>query len=182
MSSNNKSNNGSGTFWVLLIIGLIFIMAYESYASKIPQEVKGVNTKSSIKTSIAGVLPNPSLTPGDILPATKEQICVPGYAGNTRNVSTALKIQVYKEYNIPYPQPTGAIEVDHLISLQLGGSNDIKNLWPEKASTVPGFHEKDLVETYLHKELCQGRKTLKQVQEVISTDWTVAYREYLSKK
>ena len=32
------------------------------------------------------------------------------------------------------------------MSLELGGSNDIKNLWPEAALPTPGFHEKDAVE------------------------------------
>jgi 5-methylcytosine-specific restriction endonuclease McrA len=27
--------------------------------------------------------------------------------------------------------PPGAYEIDHLISISLGGSNDIKNLWPQ---------------------------------------------------
>ncbi len=31
--------------------------------------------------------------------------------------------------HIPY-----AHEVDHLVSLELGGSNDIRNLWPEPSA------------------------------------------------
>lgn len=184
MSYSKRTNNGSGSFLILLFIVFICFALYNNYKPSIPEEVKGASTRSSskIQPSAEGVLPNKTLTPGDVLASTKEEICVPGYASNTRNVSTALKKQVYQSYNIPYPQPTGAIEVDHLISLQLGGSNDIKNLWPEKASTVPGFREKDKVENYLHKQLCSGKKSLKEVQQVIANDWTVAYREYLAIK
>lgn len=126
--------------------------------------------------------PNPTLTPGDTLPATAKEICVPGYAGQTRNVSQLEKKQVYKEYNLTYPQPAGSIEVDHLISLQLGGSNDIKNLWPEKADPRPGFHEKDAVENYLHKQLCDGKMTLEQVQTDIRTDWYKVYEQMIGNK
>ncbi|MBC7472638.1 MAG: HNH endonuclease [candidate division SR1 bacterium] len=126
--------------------------------------------------------PDPNLTPGDVLPSTKEQICVPGYAGQNRNVSSADKRKVYKEYNLAYPQPPGSIEVDHFISLQLGGSNDIKNLWPEKADPKPGFHEKDQVENYLHKQLCDGNMTLQQVQDAIRTDWYKVYEQMVKEK
>src|SRR5437867_11473696 len=41
-------------------------------------------------------------------------------------------------------------EVDHLVSLELGGSNSTANLFPEAASPVPGSHEKDRLENELH--------------------------------
>ena len=55
---------------------------------------------------------------------------MPSYAHSVRNVSAATKRAVYAEYGIASHQP-GKYEVDHLISLELGGSNDIRNLWPE---------------------------------------------------
>ena len=59
------------------------------------------------------------------------------------------------EYGITSHAP-GQYEVDHLVSLELGGSNDIANLWPELASPKPGFHEKDKVENYLHAQVCSA--------------------------
>ena len=61
--------------------------------------------------------------------------------------------------------------MDHLIPLELGGSNAILNLWPE---TPPGFHEKDKVENRLHKEVCAGRMTIEAAQILIAKDWTQA--------
>jgi len=52
---------------------------------------------------------------------------------------------VYGEYGIATHRPY-QYEVDHLISLELGGSNAIANLWPEAALPKPGFHQKDAVE------------------------------------
>src|SRR5690242_1314069 len=73
-------------------------------------------------------------TPGAIFPdATKEKICVSGYSKSVRDVSTSLKKQVYAAYGVKSRLP-GQYEVDHLVSLQLGGSNDIANLWPEPAA------------------------------------------------
>ena len=134
----------------------------------------GQRTKTS---GCAATLPLQDMgcTPGALITdATKEQICVPGYAKGVRNVTTTLKNQVYTTYGIKSRLP-GQYEVDHLVSLQLGGSNDIANLWPEPATPKPGFHEKDAVENYLHAQLCSGKMTLKQVQIAIATNWIDVY-------
>ena len=91
-----------------------------------------------------------------------------------RDVSTAEKNQVYAEYGIT-SHATGQYEVDHFISLELGGSNDLSNLWPEPAKPTPGFHEKDKVENYLHGQLCSGKITLVQAQQDISVRWLDIY-------
>ncbi|MBF0618726.1 MAG: hypothetical protein HQL19_01005 [Candidatus Omnitrophica bacterium] len=63
---------------------------------------------------------------------------------SVRHVSVKLKHQVYAEYGIVHHNP-GEYEVDHLISLELGGSNDIANFWSEAADPQPGLHQKDEV-------------------------------------
>ena len=64
-----------------------------------------------------------------------------------RSVNEATKQKVYAEYRIRTHRP-GEYEVDHLISLGPGGSNDIKNLWPESYVTRPwNAHVKDQLET-----------------------------------
>ncbi len=92
-----------------------------------------------------------------------------------RNVPLAEKREVYAEYNTSYPQPQGANEVDHFISLELGGSNNIKNLWLEPANPTPGFHEKDIVENYLHAQVCNGSMKLEEAQREIARDWYAVY-------
>jgi len=63
-------------------------------------------------------------------------------------------------------------ELDHLISLELGGCPDCAtNLWPQPYYPKPGAHEKDQVENYLHKALCDGDITLVDAQKIIATDW-----------
>ncbi len=123
----------------------------------------------------ANALPDLDCTPGDILPdATVSQICTPGYSSSVRNVPDSEKTQAYAEYGIASHSP-GEYEVDHLVSLELGGSNDISNLWPEPAEPTPGFHQKDKVENYLHDQVCSGAITLQQAQEEIATNWLAVY-------
>ncbi len=120
-------------------------------------------------------LPDADCTPGAIFTsATKDQICQSGYAGSVRNVPDSEKNQAYAEYGIA-SHTTGQYEVDHLISLELGGSNDISNLWPELASPKPGFHEKDKVENYLHDQMCSGAVSLHDAQVEIATNWLAVY-------
>lgn len=122
-------------------------------------------------------LPNTACTPGAIIQsATKDQICVQGYSKSVRNVPVQLKDQVYAEYGISSHSP-GQYEIDHLISLELGGSNDISNLWPESSEPRPGFHEKDMLENYLHSQVCNGSITLQQAQKEISTNWLQVYNQ-----
>ena len=70
-----------------------------------------------------------------------------------------------------YPQPTGAYEVDHFIPLEIGGSNDIKNLWLEPASPTPGFHQKDQFENFEHDQVCKGSISVAEAQSRMTSDW-----------
>jgi hypothetical protein len=90
---------------------------------------------------------------------------------NRRRVSAAVHRQALLDYGLTFPPPRGAFEVDHLIPLELGGDNTIENLWPEAAEPRPGFHEKDRVENYLHKQVCAGEMSLPEAQRLIATDW-----------
>jgi hypothetical protein len=122
-------------------------------------------------------LPDRACTPGAIFnTATKDQICQSGYAQSVRNVSDSEKNLVYQEYGI-VSHYAGQYEVDHLVSLELGGSNEVANLWPELASPKPGFHEKDQVENYLHDQVCSGAVSLTTAQAEIATNWLEVYSQ-----
>jgi hypothetical protein len=134
----------------------------------------GVQKKTS-GCKAHGGLPDSACTPGAIFSnATPQVICVSGYTRTVRNVPFSEKDQVYAEYGI-FNHVPGQYEVDHLVPLELGGSNDIANLWPEAASPTPGFHEKDQVENYLHDQVCSGAMSLKDAQKEIATNWLAVY-------
>jgi len=120
-------------------------------------------------------LPDAHCTPGAVFSGvTPQKICVAGYTRTVRNVPASEKTMVFAEYGIIAHTP-GQYEIDHLISLELGGNNDISNLWPEAAAPVPGFHQKDVLENYLHDKVCSGVLSLQLAQHEIATNWIGAY-------
>src|SRR5581483_3564218 len=139
------------------------------------------------------VTPNPALTPGATLSVTAEQVCTPGYSRTVRAVSSADKVIVFERYGL---HDTGKFEttktgrtiwrndfeVDHLIPLELGGSNAIENLWAESYVTDPwNAHVKDRLENTLHRMVCDGEISLADAQRAIATDWIAAYQKFVDK-
>ena len=112
------------------------------------------------------VLPDPTHTPGAVLTTDISKICKSGYPATVRSVTTAEKQQAAAEYH--YTGPSSGVEYDHLISLELGGSNDLTNLWPEPIAEA---HVKDRLENYLHAQICAGKMQLPDVQKRIATNW-----------
>jgi hypothetical protein len=126
------------------------------------------------------IVPDSKLTPGDSFPVTAQDLCVPGYTKKVRNVPAEMKREVYEEYSVISHGP-GDYEVDHLIPLELGGSNSLKNLWPELHRTSPwNAQVKDRLEGKLHKLVCSGQLDLKTAQQAIAADWISAYKFYVS--
>jgi len=125
-----------------------------------------------------GVLPDLTCSPGDRDPRVTQDnihqtICVSGYTKTVRNVPQSLKDYIYSEYGIKNRAP-GSYEIDHIISLQLGGANTSRNLFPEAYDIPQGARDKDVVETRLKRLVCKGKMTLAEAQRIISTDWRTA--------
>lgn len=169
----------------IIAIALIWGIMYLGGRSRGPSGAAagagpGSNTTIGVRTKTAGCLsqnglPDPQCTPGAVLQgATVDEICKSGYAKGVRDVPADEKQQIYAEYDVVIRTP-GEYEVDHLISLELGGSNGIANLWPEPAEPRPGYHEKDMVENYLHDQVCSGRMRLEDAQRQIATNWLAVY-------
>jgi len=124
-----------------------------------------------------GQLPDPRCTPGSVDPAVtqhdiRQTICVPGYTARVRPPEAQterFKYDVaYPAYGVPGSRTT---ELDHLVSLELGGSNAAANLWPE----APGSpNAKDKVENALNAAVCDGRVSLAAAQRAIARDWMTA--------
>ena len=123
------------------------------------------------------ILPDSQLTPGIFIhDATTDIICKKGYTATVRHVTDKQKNEVFKEYNL---ERSGDYEVDHLISLELGGSNDTKNLWPESYHGMWNARIKDGLENRLHNLVCDGKMSLREAQLAISTNWIEAYCKYM---
>jgi hypothetical protein len=131
-------------------------------------------------------LPDPTLTPGNVLTGvTAAQVCEPGYSRLVRHVSEEVRQQVFAAYGLPgnhfgHCGGRQGCELDHLISLELGGSNSPKNLWPESYDSQPwNAHLKDHLENKLHALVCSGRLSLLDAQQAISLNWIEAYERYV---
>ena len=127
-----------------------------------------------------GQLPDPRCTPGSIDPAVtqanlRSTICRPGYTKTVRPPEAqteAFKFGIaYPAYGTPHSEKT---ELDHLVSLELGGSNDAANLWPEYPPTP---NPKDKVEGALNRAVCDGQVTLAAAQDAIASDWLTAEKK-----
>lgn len=67
------------------------------------------------------------------------------------------------------PKPYGrTIEIDHIVSLELGGSNDIANLYAEPGSGAANYRAKDRLESRLLDTVCSGLITLRAAQRGIA--------------
>jgi flagellar basal body-associated protein FliL len=164
---SNTSNNSNDTIFVDVMINL-------SNQILLSQNLTPLNaTLFPSNCTWHLPYPDPDCSPGEASNATIEMICTPGYSASVRNVSQATKDKVYRLYGVSN-HTVGQWEMDHIIPLELGGTNNIINLYPEPATPYPGFHQKDFVENYLHKLVCDGRMPLNIAQLEIVHNW-VAY-------
>lgn len=120
--------------------------------------------------------PDPACTPGAVDDAVTQAnigttICRSGYTATVRPPTSAtdkIKRAMYSAYGIADGTTS---ELDHDVPLELAGSNDTANLWPEPGS-LP--NPKDQVEGALRKAVCAHKVTLAAAQQAIATNWTTA--------
>jgi hypothetical protein len=120
--------------------------------------------------------PNPVLTPGITVPITQTDICSDSIP-RTRLVLASVGKKVFEKYGIRNPEPRH-YELDYLIDPELGGGDDVRNLWPQPYSAVWSAHVKDALEKHLHDLVCAGTIPLSEAQHDISADWISAYKKY----
>ena len=114
-------------------------------------------------------LPNASMTPGEIASSDPAVVCRYGYASAHRDVSYAIRDRVYLEYGIPRGHRKG-LRIDHLVPLEIGGANDVRNLWPQ---SLGDSKRKDEVEDALRVAVCvKHTLTLASAQAAIARNWT----------
>lgn len=126
------------------------------------------------------IRPDPQLTPGATVVVDRDAMCTPGYARGVRYVPSDVHRAVFRAYGLVGVR-TRDYEVDHLIPLSLGGSNDPANLWPQSRRSRPwNAGAKDALEGKLHELVCWGGFDLRAAQEAIRADWIAAYRRFVA--
>jgi hypothetical protein len=124
------------------------------------------------------LIPDSRLTPGAVIALKETEVCSVA-PPKVRFISAALGEKVFQEYGISRPRPR-AYEVDYLIDPELGGSNDLQNLWPEPYSATWNARVKDALEDRLHELVCSGGISLSVAQREIATNWIAAYKKYFN--
>lgn len=134
----------------------------------------------------ARIYPNTQRTPGMADPSVTQSniaknICNKKWTTDSvrpsDSVTKKIKTETMKAYG--FTDTAGHYELDHLMSLQVGGCPDcVENLWPEaygdaqhpmtekqrgawnrkhpgSSAILPGSLEKDVVENHIHDEICR---------------------------
>jgi len=122
-------------------------------------------------------LPDAHCTPGAVVDIVTqdnvhETICVPGWV--TANLprpptrqTNLLKRQQLAMYGRP-DDPLSGYEEDHLVPIELGGSSDSRNLWPEPGASP---NRKDAVENAARRAVCSDLVSLPDAQAWMAGNW-----------
>jgi hypothetical protein len=101
-----------------------------------------------------------SLTPGVVRDLTIDEVCATRWGLDRRHVTVKMRKEVFARYNLDW-DTRHLYEVDHLIPRELGGADDVDNLWPELWDDA---HVKDKAENQLHRAVCSGILPLADAQ------------------
>jgi hypothetical protein len=128
------------------------------------------------------VRPDENLTGGAASIRTRERIAACGHAKDNRGQMTRERHdEVLKRYGLP-PGTHPDYEIDHLIPLCLGGSDDPSNLWPQPKRRIEATwnaEAKDRLEGKICKMVCAGQiNEISTAQEDFASDWITAYQKY----
>jgi hypothetical protein len=132
------------------------------------------------------LLPDRELTPGAVNSAivgdpTGKSVMVNGVEANIcakdftadsyKKATEAMKRQVCDEYGQKDCLETKKGGVDHLVPLEIGGEDTIKNLWwlPEPDYNVKVHKVNDKLKTMV----CSGKIDLKTAQSIVEHNWVV---------
>lgn len=125
----------------------------------------------------AGILPDPTQTEGSTQTDSLAVICRAGYSRSARDVTASRKQFVYHIYGVPREQQKLYV-IDHLIPLELGGSNRTNNLWPQLRRSGPWkASQKDRLANYYRRQVCAKRMSLSAAVAKIRSNWTESYKE-----
>ena len=104
---------------------------------------------------------------------------------SVRSVSERTKRDIYRRDGVPGGNHTGSCdgpggcEVDHILPLELGSSNDADNLKIQPYFGPCNAHHKDKLENRLHRLVCAGEIQVKEAQDLIYNHWIDGYKKFI---
>jgi hypothetical protein len=134
--------------------------------------------------------PDLAITKGVAVTIDLEKLCNTKWGEDVRHVTPKMKQQVFNNYGLTgngdakcTPDKNGRrCEIDHLISRELGGADDVNNLWPQPYGGTCNASQKDQLENKLHQQVCDNYIDLEDAQQLLVHDWRDAYKTYIDKK
>lgn len=124
------------------------------------------------------LLPMADLTPGATRLVTLSDLCSGTKHGPTAMIPASVHQEVFRRYGAD-SRRAAEYELDHLITPELGGASDARNLWPQAYSHTPwNAYVKDELERLFHRLVCDGDIELVTAQQEIAKDWISAYKHY----
>ncbi len=158
-------------------VAILFVLAGAAIWKVHGNIVEG-RTDAAIAAINWKAVPDRNLTPGATRHVSLDEVCAPARDNENWTVPATVRKRVLQEYGMPETVTRG-YELDYLITPELGGANDARNLWPEPYSSTPwNAHVKDALENRLHAMVCSGQIDLPSAQRDIADDWVAAYKKY----
>lgn len=125
--------------------------------------------------------PNPNTTGGSVRLDGHDLSTTCGHAKQHRgSLSHAFRDEILKRYGLS-PGTHPDYEIDHLIPLCLGGSDDPSNLWAQpRRSIEPTWNAeaKDRLERFVCDMVCNRQLDLATTQKALAEDWIAAYHKF----
>ena len=142
---------------------------------------EGGGARSSVALRGGGpetALPRRDLTPGVVRTVSVDEICRRERDAASPLVAASVARQVFENYGADYRRAE-EYELDFLITPELGGTADARNLWPQPyGSTRWNAYVKDELEQLFRRLVCDGTIDISTAQREMATDWIAAYRRY----
>jgi hypothetical protein len=121
--------------------------------------------------AIAAKAPKPALTPGAVnTKITVATLCSRAGTVKARPISDGTKRRVFAAYHVAR-RARGASTIDHLVPVELGGTNALDNLWPITKSEA---RAKRFVVVKVVARMCAGDVDLATAQAAFVTGWRTA--------
>ena len=140
------------------------------------------NPFMTVAADASGVflLPQAELTPGATTPVTLQEICAPDRQRRTQPIARSVHEAVFAGYDADYRR-AAEYELDYLITPELGGVANARNLWPQPFTRTPwNAFVKDELERLFHRQVCEGKLDLMTAQREMASDWISAYKRYFN--
>jgi hypothetical protein len=159
---------------VSLVVGLLTFVAamtllVHSAAAAHPK--KGATTPTTVPISVLTAhtpgATNPTLTQATVA----STICKSHYVNKIKSqISTKTSTEVFAEYAIA-KKKRSSYAIDHLVPLDLGGTNALTNLWPIPLKGTATPKRKAVVDAAVHKSMCAGFISLATAQGLFNMNW-----------